>query len=63
MCSSDLFPSHDTKVELTERVVAFITYIVLNFATLIGVVQSIYVLVIKNIPSLNEELDRVEKGE
>ena len=63
MCSSDLFPSHDRQGELTERVVAFITYIVFNFATLRGVVQSIYELVIKNIPSLDEELDRIEKGE
>lgn len=53
----------DWQGEPTERVVAFITYIVLNFATLRGVVQSIYELVIKNIPSLDEELDRIEKGE
>ena len=52
----------DWQGELTERIMAFLMYIVLNFATLRGVVQSIYELVIKNIPSLDEELDRIEKG-
>ena len=52
----------DWQGELTERIMAFLMYIVLNFATLRGVVQSIYELVIKNIPSLDEELDKIEKG-
>ena len=42
---------------------AFLMYIVLDFAALRGVVQSIYELVIKNIPSLDEGLDKIEKGE
>jgi len=54
--------SFDWQGELTERVMAFITYIVLNFATLRGVVQSIYELVIKNIPSIDEGLDRIQEN-
>ena len=54
--------SFDWQGELTERVMAFITYIVLNFATLRGIVQSIYELVIKNIPSIDERLDRIQEN-
>lgn len=48
--------------ELTERISAFIVYIVFNFATIRGVVQTIYELIIKNFPALDEELDRIEKN-
>jgi hypothetical protein len=48
--------------ELTERISAFIVYIVFNFATIRGVVQTIYVLIIKTFPALDEKIDKIEKS-
>lgn len=48
--------------EFVEAVWSFIMYLIINFTTMRGVVQSIFELIVKNIPSLDEKMDKIEKN-
>jgi hypothetical protein len=43
-----------------ERLWAFLLYMFVNFVTLKGVIQSVYELIIKNSPIVEERLDKIE---
>jgi hypothetical protein len=43
-----------------ERLWAFVLYMFVNFITLKGVIQSVYELIIKNFPIVEERLDKIE---
>jgi hypothetical protein len=47
--------------DFMSRVWAFIMYLFVNFVTLRGVVQSVYELILLNIPGLEERLDKIAK--
>ena len=47
--------------EFFDRVCAFAMYLVLNFVTIKGVIQSIYEGIIKNIPEIDKKLEEVER--
>jgi len=46
--------------EFGERAWAFIMYLFINFVTLRGIVQSVYELIIKNFPSIEERIAKIE---
>jgi len=46
--------------EFGERAWAFIMYLALNFTTLRGVIQSVYELIIKNFPSIEKRIAKIE---
>jgi hypothetical protein len=47
--------------DFMSRVWAFIMYLFVNFVTLRGVVQSVYEIILKNVPGLEERLEKIAK--
>jgi hypothetical protein len=48
--------------DFMSRVWAFVMYLFVNFVTLRGVVQSVYEIILKNIPGLEERIERIGAG-